>query len=486
MQLVKVRIENFGPINKASIETKPLTLIIGKNNQGKSYSVVLIFTLLQLRQFLTSAIGVSVGPRKNSLGISVQPRYRGRLPGRGGHVREHRLITIKREDFDKDKDYSLAAQIVDNTVSTLLFFVENNLQSLLEERFGMNVGALVNICAPVANLNFDLSKYLSIAISISRKGKVGVKFYRKEKELDKLKLKVVPFIKKMRSDLDMVLEMEGPFPRHTFDLFHFLFNELNGRAKEGIGDLVYIPAGRAGLLEGYYGVASALFALSSVAITRGISMPPMPPSAAIYYNTMLRFTGTAGVFKGISSELGSEVLDGQVALKHGERQRVMPRIIYTFSKGKSRGRVDVIHAGSMVKELAGLYLTIREKIKPGTYLMVEEPESHLHPSAQKKLARILMKLAASGVNLLITTHSDIILRKIAHLVGQLQKTDSKDILPASRVSVILLKEGGRGSISEKLAIPPSGVLEGIPTFDEVITELYEEEINLESQPSKEE
>jgi len=47
---------------------------------------------------------------------------------------------------------------------------------------------------------------------------------------------------------------------------------------------------------------------------------------------------------------------------------------------------------------------------------VEEPESHLHPAAQVKLVEVFARLAREGLNMLITTHSDILLRKLAHLV----------------------------------------------------------------------
>jgi predicted ATPase len=171
-------------------------------------------------------------------------------------------------------------------------------------------------------------------------------------------------------------------------------------------------------------------------------------------------------------------------LEPDKEQPALKKITYRpFSKNERSEAIDVIHAGSMVKELAGLYLAIREKIVAGTQLIVEEPEAHLHPSAQKKLARILMKLATMGVVITITTHSDIILREVAHLVGRYHE-QPKDVLPAEKVKVILLKESEGGSISEELKIPPSGILEGLPTFDEVIVELYEEEIKLESSTSK--
>jgi len=44
--------------------------------------------------------------------------------------------------------------------------------------------------------------------------------------------------------------------------------------------------------------------------------------------------------------------------------------------------------------------------------IVENPEAHLHPAAQSKIARFLATLAASGVQVIVETHSDHILNGI--------------------------------------------------------------------------
>ena len=36
-QLLKLNFENFGPIKRAEIEVRPLTVFIGPNNTGKTY-----------------------------------------------------------------------------------------------------------------------------------------------------------------------------------------------------------------------------------------------------------------------------------------------------------------------------------------------------------------------------------------------------------------------------------------------------------------
>ena len=44
--------------------------------------------------------------------------------------------------------------------------------------------------------------------------------------------------------------------------------------------------------------------------------------------------------------------------------------------------------------------------KKGSFMIVENPEAHLHPSAQSKIGRFLAMVANSGVNVIVETHSD--------------------------------------------------------------------------------
>ena len=46
------------------------------------------------------------------------------------------------------------------------------------------------------------------------------------------------------------------------------------------------------------------------------------------------------------------------------------------------------------------------KTKPGDLLIVENPESHLHPAGQSKIAELCAVAAANGVQIILETHSD--------------------------------------------------------------------------------
>lgn len=47
--------------------------------------------------------------------------------------------------------------------------------------------------------------------------------------------------------------------------------------------------------------------------------------------------------------------------------------------------------------------------RPGDLLIVENPEAHLHPGGQSKLGRFLARVAGSGAQVIVETHSDHVL-----------------------------------------------------------------------------
>jgi predicted ATPase len=56
--------------------------------------------------------------------------------------------------------------------------------------------------------------------------------------------------------------------------------------------------------------------------------------------------------------------------------------------------------------------------KKGSFFVVENPEAHLHPSAQSKVGRFLAMVANSGINVIIETHSDHLINGIQIAVAE--------------------------------------------------------------------
>ena len=54
----------------------------------------------------------------------------------------------------------------------------------------------------------------------------------------------------------------------------------------------------------------------------------------------------------------------------------------------------------------------------GDTLIVEEPEAHLHPAAQTEVAHTLARLVNAGVQVVVTTHSDRLLKEFGNLIRE--------------------------------------------------------------------
>ncbi|MDJ1639703.1 DUF3696 domain-containing protein [Streptomyces pakalii] len=66
--------------------------------------------------------------------------------------------------------------------------------------------------------------------------------------------------------------------------------------------------------------------------------------------------------------------------------------------------------------------------EPGDFLLVENPEAHLHPAGQSRLGRFLARVAGSGVQVVIETHSDHVLNGARLAVAQDRSLPAEDMI----------------------------------------------------------
>ena len=116
----------------------------------------------------------------------------------------------------------------------------------------------------------------------------------------------------------------------------------------------------------------------------------------------------------IAKALEQKVLTGQIITTPSPTG--YPEFRYRSQKTGEDMRLT--QASSMVSELAPFVLFLRGLICPGDTLFIEEPEAHLHPAAQAEMAAILARLVRAGVRVLVTTHSDWLLKAIANLMHE--------------------------------------------------------------------
>ncbi len=83
--------------------------------------------------------------------------------------------------------------------------------------------------------------------------------------------------------------------------------------------------------------------------------------------------------------------------------------------------------------------------EPGTMLIVENPEAHLHPAAQSRLGQFLARTAAAGVQVIVETHSD-------HILNGIRLAARRQIIKAEYVSIQFFTQG-EGEAAHQIVTP---------------------------------
>jgi predicted ATPase len=474
--------ENFGPIEKVEIEINPLTILIGKNNIGKSYLAQLYYSVLD-----TTKVILESSYRFRRYAMLYRERYLDVSYGRPFYHYRPFPIDLRSvtKTINKDTPDSMVVQdILEMILANLASDIETPLRLSLEKTFAVKINKLVSIYSNEALLSWDMFEHIGFKVQITKQGSLKARPQLLEsgtkliEEFRKVNSSSIERLKRARTRKEsrfwriyLLLEQELLEIKKNIKP-EFNWNVLVPRERS----FFYMPAGRGGLVESYETVVGGLISLSPVAPVRGLSMPPLPGTAALFYQVLLKLEGKRGPLSKEVSRAFTELFEGEIRLQKVKGQ-AKSRLIYEFAKGENASSTDVIHAASMIKELAPIYLIIRELVRPGDFLIIEEPESHLHPGAQVKLVNIIGSLVNNGIKVLFTTHSDLLLRATGFLIGE--KVQKMALLERRNISIYWLKNGHNGCISEEVKLSDYGTISDIPTFDEVVDDLYDREVKLE-------
>ena len=131
---------------------------------------------------------------------------------------------------------------------------------------------------------------------------------------------------------------------------------------------------------------------------------------------------------------------------------------------------------SMVKSLFGLWFYLENQATQGSILMIDEPELNIHPENQREIARLLARLVNAGLNIVISTHSDYIVREFNSLI-MLSQDKGQKLLRRHKYNKdeILKPEQVGAYLYDKQTIEPFEITaeDGIytKTFDAVIGDM---------------
>lgn len=120
--------------------------------------------------------------------------------------------------------------------------------------------------------------------------------------------------------------------------------------------------------------------------------------------------------------------------------------------GRNSNLIDVGYGVSQILPiLTELFRTDEQQMM----FLLQQPEAHLHPSAQAALGNLFCDVASSNRQLVVETHSDFILDRVRYLVRQ-QKFKSKD------VSIIYFEQKEDDVKMHNISVDKYGNLENTP------------------------
>lgn len=183
--------------------------------------------------------------------------------------------------------------------------------------------------------------------------------------------------------------------------------------------------------------------------------------------------GAASPFHQHALQLQKQLANG--AYKVERKTGVIRFKPYQRRRGGGTQSMGLHMTSSTVKSLFGLWFYLENQAQPGDLLMIDEPELNIHPANQRHIARLLARLVNAGLRVVISTHSDYIVREFNSLLmlsqdnGELRKKhrySEEEVLAVEQVSACLFDNG---KITSFEISPEDGIY--ATTFDTVIEDL---------------
>jgi predicted ATPase len=257
-----------------------------------------------------------------------------------------------------------------------------------------------------------------------------------------------------------------------------------------IKPVVYIPAERAGIMR-------ALKQFLRLVLETSLLSTPLQKRKVQLMSERIRLPGASMLF--LERLLGVE----KFTKEDREKAHVTPALdlleeevlggrlemgrdfSVTFYEAGAEKPIDLINASAMDSELSAIYL-LSGTLKEGWWLIMEGPEAHVHPEGQATIARFMIMLARLGVNVMVTIHSDIIALKLAQMVGLAGLSPEERERLGYRGDEYLTKEElalysfepEDGSIARKVDVSDTGEVSELPTYSNVVEEMYGEAVRL--------
>lgn len=409
---LNIAVRNFGPVTRGDINIRPLTILIGPNNSGKSYVATLLRSILAAQSKVASA-HFGVRSAAEACKEMLMKKYK---------QDKDKMVITRQESkkiittlLDEEMGPTLERQIVGDFGSDMRHLVQTG-------KGGSTVEVLESdpASSTIRKMYIKLGKNISVKTPLKPTGHV---------------IEAVPGSRYYRASTDEHHKHEKNAGRHERNSPHAVSNELY-RARVDVGDdpemvcalcaayitrkisdqfylktaprnTYYFPAARSGILQGHKALSASIIAHAPYGGIEAFEIPRVTGVVGDFISRIILLRRTKGPFAAMANKMENELLGGNIVLDTPAKNEY-PEITY-----RHNGSVVPLHrSSSTISEIAPLSLYLKHIVDENSFLIIEEPEAHLHPANQIVLAKYIVKLIRSGVNILITTHSIFLLDKL--------------------------------------------------------------------------
>ena len=481
---LELEVADFGPIARAAVELRPLTVFIGPSNTGKSWLAMVIYAL---HRFMGGALGSGARrlllPRRmfhvpmqfasdeavhHAIDDLVKDLWRHGAPaseqiGLSSVLTEEMRLALERQGEDLKNEVQRSLGVTD-TVELVRKGAGNG--ATVVARQGALDLLVLRVSGAQATLEAGIPDDIPIRRDIVRD--------------DLSHLLSTVYDPSQRDDESLDLSSRDALRVLAGQVLPRLFHPFCRQA-------FYLPAGRTGAIEAYREILSGVL---------GGSPSLLPGVLTDFLSRLIELLPTRngnGEFDEVAGRIEMDMLGGGI--------RVSPSPVVGFPQFGYRpdgwsADLPLINSSSSVSELAPVVLFLRHVVGPGDVLIVEEPEAHLHPAAQVQLTRLLAGTVRAGLRVVMTTHSEWILEALANMVrrsalveASAETTTEPDVAlqPSDVGAWLFTGEQPNGSVVEEIELDDETGL--FPAgYDRVSEALYNEGARIfnQIQRSKEE
>ena len=508
---VRFEVTNFGPIKKGTIDLRPLTVFVGPSNTGKTYFAVLIYAL---HRILDGFPRLPVMYRSYSY-IEWRHLLPSRIQMDPDMQKELRILLEKLEAGDKDLRLSDFPKNMRDGI-THLEWLQNDIKKEIIRCFD------VNSVSDLTRLS-DSPNGMNVSLVVGEEDRDLWRLHMKISESDVVAdgrvedVVLFPKVGMDAEDAEPVLRVF--FPRVLFLLKNIIdrepvstqelrnpSEELRNLSEEfvdkllyliiegsvGQVDTYYLPAARSSIMESHRVIASSLVARSTRAgLERFPELRTFSGVMADFIQRVILYEERGSddsPMQKIADQLENEALAGRI-LTTKPLPGSYPEFVYRPQNTEQN--IRLARASSMVSELAPVVLFLRGAIDLGDTFIIDEPEAHLHPAAQTQMAATLARMVRAGVRVVVTTHSDWLLKEIGNLMRegalgeQIGQSSREEELPSSlrpsEVGIWLFRKDGTASGSTVEEIP-FDCIEGVEPrdYEDVAEALYNRSADLQN------